>query len=55
MKKPAKTIYIVVSDDGYLCNFADSPEVAREMTKECEHGHDEPHRVVKYVRLEAKP
>lgn len=50
-RRPVPSIYVVVSADGYLCNFADSEEVASDMCEgECEHGHDEPHRVYRYSR-----
>lgn len=55
MKKPVKTIYVVVSDNGLLCDFADTLEVAHDMVAElardgCSLHHDQPHRVVEYAR-----
>ena len=54
-KEPVAELFVVVSHDGYLCNFADCREIAKEMTAECEHGHEQPHRVVAYRRARMKP
>lgn len=44
-KRPTKWLWVRVSRDGYLCDFAD---MASSLISDCEHGHEEPHRVVKY-------
>ncbi len=52
MREPRKTIFVVVDEDGRLCDLADTKRSAQETADEINHETGVTHRVVQYQRVD---